>query len=57
MDLVDWDEQVYEKIKADFKAFAAKIDIRDVRFVPISALLGDNVVEPSKICPGMVVEH
>lgn len=51
MDLVDWDEQVYEKIKADFKAFAAKIDIRDVRFVPISALLGDNVVEPSKNMP------
>lgn len=51
MDLVDWDEEVYEKIKADFQSFAAKMAIRDVRFVPISALLGDNVVEPSKHMP------
>jgi sulfate adenylyltransferase subunit 1 len=51
MDLVNWDEEVYEKIKDDFKAFAAKLAIRDVRFVPISALLGDNVVEASKNMP------
>lgn len=51
MDLVDWDEEVFEKIKDDFRAFAAKMAIRDVRFVPISALLGDNVVQQSKNMP------
>jgi len=47
MDLVGYREQVYEKIKQDFSAFAAKLDVRDIRFVPISALKGDNVVERS----------
>ncbi|MBE0641234.1 MAG: GTP-binding protein, partial [Bacteroidales bacterium] len=51
MDLVDWKEEIYEKIKAEFKSFASKLDIHDVRFVPISALLGDNVVDPSKNMP------
>jgi sulfate adenylyltransferase subunit 1 len=45
MDLVDYSEEVYEKIKHDFGAFAAKLDVKDIRFVPISALAGDNVVE------------
>jgi len=45
MDLMDYSEEVYEKIKADFGAFAAKLDVKDIRFVPISALVGDNVVE------------
>jgi sulfate adenylyltransferase subunit 1 len=45
MDLVNYDETVYEQIKADFSAFAAKLDVKDIRFVPISALKGDNVVE------------
>lgn len=48
MDLVEWSEEKYEKIKDDFKAFAAKLAIKDVRFVPISALHGDNVVKRSK---------
>ncbi len=48
MDLVDWNEDVYENIKADFRGFAAKMAVRDIRFVPISALLGDNVVKVSK---------
>lgn len=48
MDLVDWSEEVFEKIKADYTSFAAKMDIRDISFVPISALHGDNVVEPSQ---------
>ncbi|MEX0657511.1 MAG: GTP-binding protein [Egibacteraceae bacterium] len=47
MDLVDWSEERFEQIRAEFTAFAAKLDVADVAFVPISALLGDNVVEPS----------
>jgi sulfate adenylyltransferase subunit 1 len=45
MDLMKYSEEVYEKIKHDFGAFAAKLDVKDIQFVPISALVGDNVVE------------
>ena len=45
MDLVDYSQDVYRQIKADYKAFAEQLDIPDVRFVPISALKGDNVVD------------
>jgi len=48
MDLVDYSEEVYEKIKEQFSAFASKLAVKDIRFVPISALKGDNVVENSK---------
>ena len=48
MDLVDYSEEVYENIKEQFSAFASKLAVKDIRFVPISALNGDNVVEPSK---------
>jgi len=48
MDLVDYDESVYEKIKKQFMSFAPKLDVKDIEFIPISALKGDNVVEPSK---------
>lgn len=48
MDLVDYDQEVYDRIKDDFKKFATKLDINDVRFIPISALFGDNVVSRSK---------
>ena len=48
MDLVDWDEAKYDKIREDFEAFAAKLNPKDIRFVPISALFGDNVVDRSK---------
>ena len=52
MDLVDWSEEVFEKIKADFLSFASRLDhLVDVSFVPISALKGDNVVEPSSHMP------
>lgn len=44
MDLMNYSEEVYEKIKHDFGAFAAKLDVKDIHFVPISALNGDNVV-------------
>ncbi|MCD4746998.1 MAG: sulfate adenylyltransferase subunit CysN [Bacteroidales bacterium] len=47
MDLVDYKEDIYEKIKTDFKGFAAKLAVKDIRYVPISALYGDNVVERS----------
>ena len=48
MDLVDYSEEAYEKIKTQYKAFASKLDIKDVDFIPISALKGDNVVEESQ---------
>jgi len=48
MDLVDYSEEKYDEIVSDFKGFAAKMDIKDVRFVPVSALNGDNIVERSK---------
>nr|WP_280866756.1 sulfate adenylyltransferase subunit CysN [Lunatimonas salinarum] len=51
MDLVDYSEEVYEKIVKDYKAFSSKMDIKDVQFVPISALNGDNVVDRSKNMP------
>lgn len=47
MDLVDYKEEVFEKVKHDFQAFASKLDIKDLRFIPISALMGDNVVDRS----------
>jgi bifunctional enzyme CysN/CysC len=47
MDLVDWSEERFEEIKAEFRAFAMKLDVRDLMFVPISALHGDNVVDRS----------
>lgn len=48
MDLVDYKEEAYEKIKEDFEKFAAKLDVKDVHFIPISALKGDNVVHRSE---------
>jgi len=48
MDAVDYDQDVYKKIKADYREFAEQLDIADVRFVPISALKGDNVVNQSE---------
>lgn len=48
MDLVEFKEEVFEKIKKDYEAFASKLEITDVHFLPISALKGDNVVDPSK---------
>tara|TARA_Y100000589_G_C27197919_1_gene647870 strand:- start:2200 stop:3459 length:1260 start_codon:yes stop_codon:yes gene_type:complete len=48
MDLVGYDEKIYDKIIKDFKAFSSKLEIKDIQFVPISALVGDNVVNRSK---------
>jgi sulfate adenylyltransferase subunit 1 (EFTu-like GTPase family) len=51
MDLVDYDADVFESIKEEFKAFATKLDITDLTFIPISALHGDNVVHRSANMP------
>jgi bifunctional enzyme CysN/CysC len=48
MDLVDFDQGVFQGIVDEFESFAAKLDVPDVTFIPISALLGDNVVERSE---------
>jgi bifunctional enzyme CysN/CysC len=51
MDLVDWDEAVFERIKNDFKNWSAKLRVTDVTFIPISALTGANLVENSADMP------
>lgn len=48
MDLVDYSEDRFNEIKDDFEDFASKLDVKDVRFIPISALKGDNVVNRSE---------
>jgi len=48
MDLVEYKEDVFERIKKDYEAFASQLEITDVHFLPISALKGDNVVDVSK---------
>ena len=48
MDLVDYDEQVFDDIVTVFSAFATNLDVHDIAFIPMSALEGDNVVERSK---------
>ncbi len=47
MDLVEWGEDAFDAVVQEFTDFAAKLEISDVTFVPISALLGDNVVDRS----------
>lgn len=47
MDLVNYSEETYERIKEEFETFASKLDVYDVHFIPISALKGDNVVHRS----------
>jgi bifunctional enzyme CysN/CysC len=51
MDLVDYSQDVYDEIRDEFTTFAAKLEITDLDFVPISALQGDNVVERSTNMP------
>jgi bifunctional enzyme CysN/CysC len=51
MDLVDYNYEVFEKIRNDYKDFVAQLDIPDVTFIPISALKGENVVEKSEKMP------
>ena len=47
MDLVDFDEAKYREIVHEYKSFSSRLDITDITFIPISALLGDNVVDKS----------
>jgi bifunctional enzyme CysN/CysC/sulfate adenylyltransferase subunit 1 len=52
MDLVDWNKERFLEIRDEFEDFIPKLDVfRDVKFIPISALNGDNVVEPSQHTP------
>ena len=51
MDLVDYAEEAYEKVKEDFSSFSSKLDVNDIHFIPISALKGDNVVNKSGQMP------
>jgi sulfate adenylyltransferase large subunit len=51
MDLVEYDEEIYNKIRAEFQSFATKLAIPDLEVIPISALQGDNVVNRSENMP------
>ncbi|HSJ33688.1 MAG TPA: GTP-binding protein [Acidimicrobiia bacterium] len=51
MDLVDWSEERYDEIVDDFRQFASRLAIHDLRFVPVSALMGDNIVDESSNMP------
>ena len=51
MDLVDYSQEVFERIKNEYADFATKLDMGDLHFIPLSALKGDNVVEPSAKTP------
>lgn len=48
MDLVEYSEKIYEEIIVQFEEFSSKLDVKDIRFIPISALNGDNVVNRSQ---------
>jgi bifunctional enzyme CysN/CysC len=51
MDLIDWDQERFDWIRDEFHAFAARLDVHDVTTIPMSALLGDNVVTKSTRAP------
>ncbi|MBK9579400.1 MAG: sulfate adenylyltransferase subunit CysN [Fibrobacterota bacterium] len=51
MDLVDWSKDVFDKIRQDFLDLAAKLGLSNIEFIPLSALLGDNVVGRSENTP------
>ncbi len=51
MDLVGYDRATYERIVDDYQAFVARLDVKDINTIPLSALKGDNVVEPSPHMP------
>ena len=51
MDLVDFNEDKYQQITSAYRNFASRLDIPDIKFIPISALLGDNVVDASTHMP------
>ena len=51
MDLVDYSQEAFEQIKSDYTQFSARMSVDDVHFIPISALVGDNVVDPGDNMP------
>ncbi len=51
MDLVDFDEATFDRIRAEFTDFAAKLEFADLTFIPVSALHGDNVIQHSPNTP------
>ncbi len=51
MDIVGYDGQVFEKIRDDYEAFSDQLELTDVTYIPISALKGDNIVNPSTSMP------
>jgi len=51
MDLVNYDQKVFDEIVADYKSFITQLDVPDVNFIPLSALKGENVVEPTTQMP------
>ena len=51
MDLVDYSKEVFTKIREDLIRFSSKLDVAEIHYLPISALLGDNVVEKSQNMP------
>ena len=51
MDLMDYSQKVFEDIKQEYIDFATRLDMKDLHFIPISALLGDNVVDQSETMP------
>jgi sulfate adenylyltransferase subunit 1 len=61
MDLVDWSRERFDEIVSAYRSFSSRLDIPDIKFVPISALLGDNVVDPSPNMPwhtgGTLLNH
>lgn len=61
MDLVDFNEEAYQTITSAYRNFSSRLDIPDIKFIPISALLGDNVVDASENMPwyegGTLLRH
>ena len=61
MDLVEFNEDTYQSITSAYRNFSSRLDIPDIKFIPISALLGDNVVEASANMPwyegGTLLSH
>lgn len=51
MDMLDYEQQVFERIRAEYLEFTARLGLADVTFIPVSALLGDNVVSRSTNMP------
>ena len=51
MDLVDYSEEAYWKVVDEYKRLSSKLEVKDVNFIPVSALKGDNVVEKSENMP------